>query len=144
MKIENFKTSVTCEPNLKSINLDPKENIQNKKHIRKLLKNIAESSISTIQNNLRSAYHEEAELNGFHPINEIKGIESIQKKLWEPLLKSFPDLERRDNLIIGGSFQDKVFVSCISHLTGTFTKPWLNVPATHKTIHLRLCEAHQL
>ena len=85
-----------------------------------------------------------AEVNGFHPINEIKGIDLIQKKLWEPLLKSFPDLERRDNLIIGGSFQDKVFVSCLSHLTGTFVKPWLNVPATQKTMHLRLCEAHQL
>ena len=144
MKIEDFQTSVTSAPDLKPINLDPKENIINKKHIRKLLKNIAEASIDSIQNNLRDAYHEEAELNGFHPINEIKGVDSIQKKLWEPLLKSFPDLERRDNLIIGGSFQDKVFVSCISHLTGTFVKPWLNVPATKKTIHLRLCEAHQL
>ena len=71
MKIENIKTRVASDPNLKSINLDPKENIKNKKHIRKLLKNIAESSIDSIQNNLRNAYHEEAELNGFHPINEI-------------------------------------------------------------------------
>ena len=77
MKIEEFQTSVPFNPNLKPINLDPKENIKNKKHIRKLLKNIAESSIDSIQNNLRNAYHEEAELNGFHPINEIKGIESI-------------------------------------------------------------------
>ena len=36
MKIENFKTRVVSDPNLKSINLDPKENIKNKKHIRKL------------------------------------------------------------------------------------------------------------
>ena len=99
MKIEDFKTGVASDPNLKPFNLDPKENIKNKKHIRKLLKNIAESSIDSIQNNLRNAYHEEAELNGFHPINEIKGIELIQKKLWEPLLKSFPDLERRDSLV---------------------------------------------
>ena len=138
MKIEDFQTSIKSVPDLKPINLDPKENIKNKKHIRKLLKNIAESSIDSVQNNLRNAYHEEAELNGIHPKNENKGIDSIQKKLWEPILKSFPDLERRDNLIIGGNFQDKVFVSCISHLTGTFTKPWLNVPSTQKTIHLRL------
>ena len=144
MKIEDFQTSVASAQDLKSINLDPKENIKNKRHIRKLLKNIAESSINSIQNNLRNAYHEEAELNGFHPINEIKGIESIQKKLWEPLLKSFPDLERRDNLIIGGSFQDKVFVSTISHLTGTFSNSWFDVPASQKTIHLRTCEVHQL
>jgi len=144
MKIEDFKTGVASGPNLKPINLDPKENINNKKHIRKLLKNIAESSLDSIQHNLRNAYHEEAELNGFHPVNEIKGIESIQKKLWEPLLKSFPDLERRDSLVLGGSFQDKVFVSFFGHLTGTFSNSWLDVPATQKTIHLRICEAHQL
>ena len=40
---------------LKSINLDPKENIKNKKYIRELLKNIAESSINSIHNNLRIA-----------------------------------------------------------------------------------------
>ena len=53
-------------------------------------------------------------------------------------------MERRDNLILGGSFQDKVFVSFISHLTGTFSNSWLDVPATQKTIHLRICEVHQL
>ena len=82
MKIENFQTSVASGPNLKPVNLNPKDNIRNKKNIRRLLKNIAESSFDSIQNNLRNAYHEEAELNGFHPINEIKGIELIQKKLW--------------------------------------------------------------
>ena len=95
MKIEDFQTSMKSAPDLKSINLDPKENIKNKKHISRLLKNIAEASIDSIQNNLKNAYHEEAELNGFYPINEIKGVDSIQKKLWEPLLKSFPDLERK-------------------------------------------------
>ena len=79
MKIEDFQTSVESAPDLKLISLDPKVNIKNKKHIRKLLKNIAESSVNSIQNNLRNAYDEEAELNGYHPINEIKGIEVIQK-----------------------------------------------------------------
>ena len=144
MEIENFTTSIKADPNLHSINLDPKENIKNKEYIRKLLKNIAESSQESLKQNLENAYHNEAELNGFHPINEIKGLNAIHALLWEPLITSFPDLERRDNLIIGGSFQDKVFVSCISHLTGTFTKSWLNVPATQKTIHLRVCEVHQL
>jgi len=92
MKIEDFKTGVASDPNLKPVNLDPKENIKNKKHIRKLLKNIAESSIDSIQNNLRNAYHSDAELNGFHPINEIKGIESIQKKIMGTSFKIIPGL----------------------------------------------------
>ena len=144
MKIENFTTGISSNPNLKPMSLDPKKNIKNKQYVRELLKNIAESSLDSIQANLKIAYHEEAELNGFYPINEIKGIESIQKKLWEPLLQSFQDLERRDNLIIGGIFQNKIFVSCVSHLTGTYKKSWLNVPATNKTIHLRICEVHEL
>ena len=144
MEIEHPTTGVKADPSLKPIYLDPKDNIENKKSVRQLLKNIAESSLNTIKENLENAYHAEAELNGFHPINEIKGVESIQKQLWEPLLTAFPDLERRDNLIIGGSFQDKVFVSCVSHLTGTFINPWFDIPSSNKTIHLRICEAHQL
>ena len=83
-------------------------------------------------------------LKGFHPVNEINGIDQIHNKLWKPLLHSFPDLERRDNLIIGGNFQNKIFVSTIGHLTGTFINPWFDVPASNKTIHLRICEVHQL
>jgi len=144
MQIENFKTGIKTDPSLQPIKLDPGDNIKNKKHVRNLLKDLAESSLDSLKENLKKVYHNEAELNGFHPINEIKSLDSIHALLWMPLKISFPDLERRDNLIIGGSFQDKVFVSCVSHLTGTFTKPWLNVPATQKTIHLRTCEVHQL
>ena len=35
-------------------------------------------------------------------------------------------------------------MSTISHLTGTFSNAWLDVPASQKTIHLRTCEVHQL
>ena len=48
MQIENFKTSIKVDPNLITINLDPKENVQNKKNIRTLLKNIVESSLSSL------------------------------------------------------------------------------------------------
>ena len=144
MEIENFTTGVALDPKLESIDLDPRDNINNKKYVRKLLKDIAESSLDNLQENLEKAYHKDAELKGFHPINEIKGMDEIHNKLWKPLLHSFPDLERRDNLIIGGNFQNKIFVSAIGHLTGTFTHPWFDIPASNKTIHLRLCEVHQL
>ena len=29
-------------------------------------------------------------------------------------------------------------------MTGTFSSSWLNIPANNKTIHLRLCEAHEI
>ena len=144
MNIKNFETGISVDPNLKPIYLSPNDNIKNKKHVREILKNITESSLTALKKNLNNAYHQDAELRGFHPINDLNGIDEIQEKLWGPLLHAFPDLERRDNLIIGGNFQNKIFVSMFGHLTGTFTNPWFNVPASNKTIHLRICEVHQL
>ena len=143
-KIENFKTGIPSNNDAEIINIEPKENLENKKKIRIFLKNIAESNLENLEQNLKNAYHENAEVRAFHPINDLKGIDEIKEKLWKPLLKSFPDLERRDNLIMGGSFQNKIFISIISHLTGTFKNSWLNVPSHNKTIHLRICEAHEI
>ena len=82
MKIENFKTGVPIDPNVKPIDLDPKDNINNKKHVRRLLKNIVESSPNTLQENLNNAYHKDAKLKCFYPVNEIQGIDEIQDKLF--------------------------------------------------------------
>ena len=142
--IENFNTGIKKKGSTEVINLDPNINLVNKKNLRILLKNIAESNLENISKNISDAYHDDAEIRAFHPLNDLKGISEITEKLWKPLINAFPDLERRDNLILGGSFQDKIFVSTVAHLTGTFVNPWLNVPAHAKTIHLRICEAHEI
>ena len=48
-EIENFNTGIKKEGSTKVINLDPKLNIANKKEIRILLKNIAESNLENIK-----------------------------------------------------------------------------------------------
>ena len=143
-EIKNFDTGIPIESGIKIINLDPKENILNKKKIRNILKKISESNLDDLSHNIKNAYHENAEIYAFHPVNELKGVDEIIDTLWKPLIYSFPDLERRDNLIIGGSFQNRVYVSTVGHLTGTFAHPWLGVPSNGKTIHLRICEVHQI
>ena len=143
-EIKNFDTGIPIESGIKIINLDPKENILNKKKIRNILKKISESNLHDLSHNIKNAYHENAEIYAFHPVNELKGVDEIIDTLWKPLIYSFPDLERRDNLIIGGSFQNRVYVSTVGHLTGTFANPWLGVPSNGKTIHLRICEVHQI
>ena len=143
-KIQNFDTGEKDNSNIIHLDLDPKINIENKIYFNNLLKKIAECSLDDLEENLENLYHVDAEFNGFHPINEIKGIEEIKNKYLIPLKKAFPDLERRNNLVIGGAFRDKVFVSFISHLTGTFKNDWWGVKPTNKTIYLRTCEAHQI
>ena len=144
IEIKDFETGIPFKDGSKIISLDPRENISNKKKIRELLKKIAQSNTANLKQNVDNAYHEDAMIKAFHPINEIHGINEIIEVLWRPLLHSFPDLERRDNIILGGSFQNRVYVSTVGHLTGTFINPWLGVPASGKTIHLRICEVHQI
>jgi len=115
-KIEDFSTGIPMESNTKLIEIDPAENINNKRHIRLLLKHIAESNLENLLTNISNAYHDEAEIKAFHPINDLKGIENIESVYWRPLLKAFPDLERRDNLFIGGSFQNNIFVIKLTFL----------------------------
>ena len=54
MKIENFNTGIPSDPNLRPIYLNTKDNIKNKKHVRGLLKNITESSLTTLKKNLNN------------------------------------------------------------------------------------------
>ena len=143
-EIENFNTGSMLNSNAEKIIINPSENIKNKKVITQLLKNIAESTVEDLKLHIATAYHEDAELKCFHPINNIKGADEIYSKIWLPLKNSFNDLERRNCLVLGGSFQDKVFVSTISLLTGSYNNPWLNIPSNNKTIHIRLCEAHEI
>ena len=61
-----------------------------------------------------------------------------------PLFESFPDLERRSQLVIGGAFRDKIQVASISTLSGIFKKAWLGVKPNNKMVNLRCCEIHEL
>ena len=57
-EIENFNTGIKKEGSTEIINLNPKINIANKKKIRILLKNIAESNLENINDNISNAYHD--------------------------------------------------------------------------------------
>ena len=126
--MESFEKAVEKRESIFHIDLDLQQNIKNKIYFKNLLKKIVESSNENLEKELEKFYHKDAELNAFYPINEIKGIGEIKNKLWQPLKNAFADLEIRNNIVIGGAYEDKIFVSYISHLTGTFINEWLGVP----------------
>ena len=88
-EIEKFNTGLKPNLNSENINIDPSENIKNKKIITELLKNIADSNKDELKLNITNAYHENAALKCFHPINNINGIDEIYSKIWLPLKNSF-------------------------------------------------------
>ena len=77
-------------------------------------------------------------------MNEMTGIEAIERIVWGPLIASFPDMERRDSIVMGGRFQERDYVGMVGHLAGTFKRDWQGIPATDQIIYLRYGEFHQV
>ncbi|MEY3610584.1 MAG: hypothetical protein RJB14_306 [Pseudomonadota bacterium] len=118
--------------------------LKNKRNVWSGLNSISNSTPQTVEGAIRNIYHPDAEWRGSHPWNEIRGVEAIVQQVWKPLLTSFPDLERRDDVLIGGEYEGRSYVGCVGHLVGTFHRDWQGIPATDQVIFLRYGEFHQM
>ena len=95
---------------------------------------------------IQTAFHEDVNWNGSAPIDRVLGVDALIADVWEPLLRSFPDLKRKPQVFMGGIDDGESrfaggdgteWVSGCGHLTGTFVKDWLGIPASGRrtTIH---------
>ena len=116
--------------------------LANKRLLRTTLAAIAESSAATVEARIAGIYAPDAEWRGSHPLNEMRGVAAIAARVWRPLLESFPDLERRDVILIGGHSYGTDLVGAVGHYCGTFRRDWLTIPATGRPIYLRYGEFH--
>ena len=105
---------------------------------------LAGPTLSDLRGRLGAVYHEDAHWRGSHPLNEIDGLDAIEATVWQPLLRSFPDLERRDLIFCGGSYEGRAYVAAMGHYCGTFREGYLTIPATGRSIYLRYGEVHQI
>jgi len=108
------------------------------------LYDLAASTPDNLGQRLRTLYQDEARWRGSHPLNEHVSIDGIETTVWRPLLDAFPDLERRDLIFCGGSYEGRDYIAALGHYCGTFRKDWLTIPATGRPIYLRYGEVHQV
>ena len=120
MQIEQFDTGLKGQENVEKIDITPEENYNYKQVVRKYLGTIVKEGISRLDQNLQNMFSKDVSINCFYPLNEFIGIDDLKEKFWKPLFNSFPDLERREQLVISGAFRDKIQVGTISTLSGVF------------------------
>ena len=144
MQIEQFDTGLKGQENVKKLIISPEENFKNKLEVRGYLKQIFKNGISKIDESLENAFSNNIKVNCFYPLNEFSGLGEFKEKFWKPLFNSFPDIERREQIVIGGTFRDKIQVGSISILSGSFKKSWLGISPHNKMINLKCCEIHEL
>ena len=144
MQIEQFDTGLKNLENVKQIVISPQENFENKQKIRGYLKKIFEGGVSKLDHNLSNLFSNKIKINCFYPLNEFSGLDNFKNKYWIPLFNAFPDLERREQIVIGGTFKDKVQIGTISTLSGVFRNSWLGIKPNFKMVNLKCCEVHEL
>ena len=125
------------------------ENLKNKQSVRQAMEKICASPSGDLLDAIASGYAADARWRGSHPINELEGLEAICDQAWKPLKSALPDMERRDEILVGGRYTDgsgktKDLVACVGHYCGTFKKDWLDIPATGQPIWLRYGEVHEI
>ena len=118
--------------------------LERRAHLLNALNRLAEASPGDLSEKLGALYAPGARWRGSHPINSAEGMEEIAGDVWSPLIESFPDLERRDSIFVGGAWEGRDYVAAVGHYCGTFRRDWLTIPATGQPVFIRYGEVHQV
>ena len=72
------------------------------------------------------------------------GVAQFYDNALAPLKAAWPDVERRDWLIIAGEDDHGAdWVGCAGHFIGTFMAPLLDIPPTGHLVHMRFHEFYR-
>jgi len=97
-----------------------------------------------VKKNLSALFHDKADIHLSHPFGDISGPSEFYNKSLKFLFESMPDLERRDYIVIAGKTEkDLEWVGCAGFYTGTFFKPFLDIPPTGHIAHMRFHEFYR-
>lgn len=76
-----------------------------------------------------------------HPFEDLHGADGYFEQALAPLAHAFPDLERRDLIVLDGRTDGgDDWVGCCGYWTGTFKESWLDIPPTGRMASMRFHE----
>ena len=79
------------------------------------------------------------------PIGESAGPTGFFDSAIAPLAAAWPDFERRDYIVMAGRTPEGAdWVGCGGCYTGTFVKPWMDIPPTGHMAHMRFHEFYRI
>ncbi len=94
-----------------------------------------------VQHALREVFAADAEVHLAFPFEDLDGAEGWWGEALRPLHDAFPDIERRDTIVMGGADPDgSNWVGCCGYYTGTWVRSFLDIPATGHQAAMRYHE----
>ncbi len=90
---------------------------------------------------MRSQFADDLAVHLCHPFGSLQGTDAFEHAALTPLLVAFPDLERRDLIVMAGRTPEgQDWVGCMGNYLGTFLAPLLDIPPTGRLAHMRYHE----
>lgn len=108
------------------------------------LRHVAETSIAGLPAALEALAHENSEWRVAHPVNRLAGNEAAALRAYGPLKAAMPDLERRDVIFVGGSYQGRRYLAALGHYCGTMRGDLFGILATRRPVYLRYGEVYEV
>lgn len=106
--------------------------------LRKALYNYDHDHVSAV---LMKTFAADAELHLAHPFETLDGPQELFQRAYVPLHQAIPDLERRDTIVIAGpTGHGDNWVGCCGYYTGSFERPWLDIPPSGHKVAMRFHE----
>lgn len=80
-----------------------------------------------------------------YPFGDLNGSQEFLNQALLPLQRAMPDLERRDMILMAGTTgEGQHWVGTMGNYMGTFSAPFLDIPATGHLAHMRYHEFFQI
>lgn len=87
----------------------------------------------------------DADVRLAHPLGQMTGPAAFFDRAYAPLFDAWPDLERRDTIVIAGTDDDgALWVGACGYYTGTFLGPWIDIPPTGHMCAMRFHEFYRI
>ena len=94
-----------------------------------------------VRKTLGEIFDRDAAVRLAYPFEDLDGPEGLFEKAFAPLQQAIPDLERRDTIVIAGTTPaEDDWVGCCGYYTGSFMRPWLDIPPTGHQVSMRFHE----
>jgi predicted ester cyclase len=98
-----------------------------------------------VKDALHTAFHPHAKVFLATPFEQLEGAGGLFAHALAPLHHALPDLERRETIVMAGSVAEgQDWVGCCGYYTGTFYRPWLDMPATGHQVAMRFHEFYRM
>lgn len=117
---------------------------RNKKVVKSLRAALYGSDPETLRTALLRSFAPDAKIRLGHPFQDVDGPEDFWSRVYEPLVRAMPDMERRDWIVMSGPRwgDDKTgnWVGLGGNFVGTLSEPWLGIPANDQPVFMRYQE----